>query len=216
MSWHCATAGVALGHNDRHQRERDLRCSPRSAALAGLPGGGRGPDPCRHCGPARSPQLEMVGGRPRPSIPDSRHIGPRLGACRCRSSRVMTRSLSSDCGLTHGGGMRSIITAVTGGAVALAAFQLSRIDDGLVGSASLILAIFIAAISAGVLVAAAINTWFDKAGGIALARGRTRRTWHRRHETSGAIACGTCRQKMVRLEAIWVCERCDGVPANRL
>jgi len=91
--------------------------------------------------------------------------------------------------------MRAILIAIAGGAAALGALSVSWFDNGPIGAAAFLLALFLATVTAGVALAVATETL--------AARPRKSKPGN----------CGVCRSAMHQLAAIWVCPECDLTPA---
>lgn len=112
--------------------------------------------------------------------------------------------------------MRVMLIGVVGGTGALAALAVSWIGAGLVQAGSLLVAIFIAPVTVGLMISAVVDgverRRSETGGGAADVVPRFRgfraryRSWAR-----SAARCGTCGERMAQLQFIWVCAECDGI-----
>ena len=91
--------------------------------------------------------------------------------------------------------MRAILIAVVGGAATLGALSVAAINNGSIGDAAVILAIFLATVTIGITLAAAA----ERLGN--------------RPRKSRPGSCSVCRTSMHQIDTIWVCPSCDLAPA---
>ena len=91
--------------------------------------------------------------------------------------------------------MRATWFAVTTGAAALGFLSVGVFGNGPIGDASIILGIFLATVSLGIVFAVGTETLAN----------RTRR--------SRPGNCSVCRTSMHQIDTIWVCPACDLAPA---
>lgn len=99
--------------------------------------------------------------------------------------------------------MRIFLVIVIGSAAALIAFTVSEISEGLWAASALMLSMLLVPVTLGV----AIGLWI------------TPDMRHPRYPAppgrKQTPRCGSCRQRRIRVESVWVCATCDHVPAGR-
>ena len=110
--------------------------------------------------------------------------------------------------------MRVTLMAIAGTAAAIAVFAISRISGGFLGAASFLLAIFIAAVTVGLAIAAVVNAWSGPPGWLLPSAVSQIRTTRRRLPIEADVLCGSCQQPMTQIDFIWVCTACDLVPVD--
>ncbi len=111
--------------------------------------------------------------------------------------------------------MRTILTGVAGIAIAAVAFAASIADDGALGAGAFVLAIFVALVTLGLVMAAAVNLFVERSNDRSFA---PRRQLLRGRAPGGdldTVTCSSCGREMVRTDHIWLCERCDRFSAVR-
>lgn len=91
--------------------------------------------------------------------------------------------------------MRAILIAIVGGTAALGALSVSWMNNGSLGAASFVLAIFLATVTLGATLAVATESLGN------------------RPRKSKPGSCGVCRSSMHQFDTIWVCPACDLAPA---
>jgi hypothetical protein len=91
--------------------------------------------------------------------------------------------------------MRAILIAVVGGSATLGALGVGVTNNGSIGDAAVILAIFLATVTIGITLAVAVERLGDRP----------------RKPQRGS--CSVCRTSMHQIETIWVCPACDLAPA---
>lgn len=99
--------------------------------------------------------------------------------------------------------MRVFLVIVIGGAAALIAYAFSEISGGLWGATTLMLSLLLVPVTAGV----AIGLWITP--------DMRYPPYPARIGTKPTPRCGSCRQRRIRVESVWVCATCDHVPAGR-
>jgi len=106
--------------------------------------------------------------------------------------------------------MQAIRIGVIGGFASVAAFALSRLNDGMLGAVGYMLALFIPLVTLGAVAALAVDAWngrlearrdFDSDD---TAVRRSRSLLSRR-------VCKSCSARMTQIHSLWVCDRCDRV-----
>lgn len=97
---------------------------------------------------------------------------------------------------------RGLLIAIHGTAAALIAFGVHRASAGMVAAASFMLALFLAVVTIGCIIAAAME------------RRETR--WYRAgRRKRDATTCGSCGQSMQERGSIRACPRCDRISLDR-
>jgi len=91
--------------------------------------------------------------------------------------------------------MRAILIAVVGGAATLGAMSVAVTNNGSIGDAAVILAVFLATVTIGITLAVAAERLGD------------------RPRKSRPGSCSVCRTSMHQIDTIWVCPACDLAPA---
>lgn len=102
--------------------------------------------------------------------------------------------------------MRVVLIGIVGGAAALVAFGLSRMGHGLLHAGSFVSSLFLAALTVGLVVAALVSVWLDRA--------RLARRARPARRLRGAT-CGSCGRPLAQRDVLWVCPTCDAVLDNR-
>ena len=95
--------------------------------------------------------------------------------------------------------LRALLIGVTGAAVGLVAFGLSRVGGELLSTMFMILAVFMIPLTVGAVIAAVFTAWQESP--------RTPRTFT---TTPGSRErCGLCHRKMTLIGQLWLCSVCD-------
>lgn len=85
--------------------------------------------------------------------------------------------------------------AVGGGAATLVLLAMTRAIGGPIGTATLLLAVVVVALTIGVGTAAGVTVWKERRG--------------------GAVSCSSCLRPMTQIGDYRVCANCDGIVARR-
>lgn len=97
--------------------------------------------------------------------------------------------------------MRVFQTATVGAALAYLALSFSHANRGLPQGASYLMAIAVATLTIGIVLAIGVHAWPDQNGVAKL-------------ENLPAHSCHSCGSRMVEVRSAWVCGRCDRVPVG--
>ena len=100
--------------------------------------------------------------------------------------------------------MRLFRNIIVGALAVAGAFALSAIDDGTVGAGALILAMFLAVITAGLVAAAAVDHWVDRPAVNPVMAAQ-----------AAAARCSSCRRTRISMGGMWACPKCDLAPVRR-
>jgi len=93
--------------------------------------------------------------------------------------------------------MRAILIAVIGGVATLGALGVGVTNNGSIGDAAIVLAIFLATVTLGITLAITAERLGE------------------RSRKSRPGNCSVCRTSMDQIDTIWVCPACDLAPAVR-
>lgn len=106
--------------------------------------------------------------------------------------------------------MRRSMMTVVGISAAAAALAVSRLSDGLLGAAAFMLALFIGAITLGLLAAAGVDRLTARSERIADGvPDHVSRLLAFRSDAHSSTPCRSCGESMVPAGSLWVCGTCD-------
>jgi hypothetical protein len=104
--------------------------------------------------------------------------------------------------------MRPLPIAAAGGTLAFVAYAVSRSAAGYMEASAFLLAIFMATVTLGLVIALLVDG--PEPSPAAVDHSRVIRGLRMIGTT--AVSCGECYQPKAKLGYLWICTSCDGVP----
>jgi hypothetical protein len=108
--------------------------------------------------------------------------------------------------------MRATVVAAAGGAALLVALAISRLLDGMLGTAFLFLAIVFATLTAGAAIASGFEAWNERDRRPHGLSGKVRSALRL---SDARVSCRACHRPMTQIGEYRVCASCDQILVGR-
>ena len=108
---------------------------------------------------------------------------------------------------------RIILVGVSGALITVTLLAVSRAVDGIAKGPLLVMALFAAAVTVGLIIAFVAED-YEATRNASRFDGLPRSAREGRHNKTRVKRCATCRSLLVNLETFWLCPACDQVEAT--